>query len=69
MKISKETRFEPVTITLETENELMGLKNIVRYMESADNNRNSVGYYRAISRFNSLSDNGKKMYHSLKMGL
>ncbi|MEE8597954.1 MAG: hypothetical protein V3S69_00250 [Dehalococcoidales bacterium] len=69
MKISKEETFRPVTITLETETELLALKNIVKYLESLDGHSSSMGYRRCTYRFNSLSDAGRKMYYSLKSGL
>lgn len=73
MKISKELRFEPITIVLETEDELMGLKNIIKYMESSRPSgypamRGSYGCSRNYN-YSSLSDGGRKMYYSLKAGL
>jgi len=70
MKISREDTFKPVTIVLETETELLAMRNIVKYLESFDSQSNMSCYGRSRSyRFNSLSDAGRKMYYSLKSGL
>lgn len=71
MKISKESTFQPVTIVLETECEVTSMKNIIRYLGSIDDSHPHIvaygGHYKF--RFRSLSDDGRKMYHSLKSGL
>lgn len=70
MKISKESTFQPVTIVLETECEVTSMKNIIRYLGSIDDSHSHIVSYGGHRfRFRSLSDDGRKMYYSLKSGL